>query len=406
MGPPLPHNLNASQILTQVLVPVDLMLANPIFQCEEIDARQIFALEAQLRRLESRSLEPNALGGADFLLAACRHFPDSAVPRLLAVHRRVPGGPAMLAGLLPLRHGSADNGGVLRSWNHMFSVCGAPMIDAEHADAVLGALLFHLARNGAGPAALCLGQIALAGPFAAALQKACRRLDLKLDLLSPYSRAALAVPPEQPVWSRSRRKQRRRLSGAGETAFRVTETYAEVRTALETFLALEAGGWKGAGGTALISDPAHANFVRALVWSAARAGNVRIGELIHAGATIASVVMFTAGDRGFAWKIAHDETCARFSPGSLVMLELTDWLAARGDLVMVDSCASEGSRLVEPIWDHRLVIADAMVALRPAGSRRYRSALLRERLRRSLRARAKSIYHRLRGTGPAALAGA
>jgi CelD/BcsL family acetyltransferase involved in cellulose biosynthesis len=401
MGPPLPQNLTVSAGHAAVPAPADVRLA-PTYNVETIDARDIFAHEADIRRLEAASIEPNGLGGADFLLAACRHFPEHALPAFLAIRRREPGHSGALLGLIALRGpGLVRPGGILRSWDHVFSVCGAPLVDAREAVPVIVATLRHLGGTPQGPAALCLGQINVEGRFAAALATACATLDLNLDYLSSHTRAALVLPSDRPIWNKSRRKQRRRLAATGELSLRVSTTYAETRSALERFLALEAGGWKGAAGTALLSDPAHANFTRALVWSNARQGTVHIAELVHAGTAIASVIVFIAGTWGFAWKIAHDAAFLRHSPGALLMLELTDWLAAQGALSGVDSCAGEGSLLVEPIWQHRLTIADAMVALRPATTPRYRSALARERLRRSLRARAKAIYNRIRRAQPA-----
>ena len=58
------------------------------------------------------------------------------------------------------------------------------------------------------------------------------------------------------------RRQRNRLAEHGAVHFDVARTPAEVATALETFLALEASGWKGQRGTALVQNAGDAAFIR------------------------------------------------------------------------------------------------------------------------------------------------
>ena len=58
------------------------------------------------------------------------------------------------------------------------------------------------------------------------------------------------------------RRQRHRLAEHGAMHFDVARTHDEVATAIETFLSLEASGWKGPRGTALVQHDGDARFVR------------------------------------------------------------------------------------------------------------------------------------------------
>jgi hypothetical protein len=58
------------------------------------------------------------------------------------------------------------------------------------------------------------------------------------------------------------RRQRNRLGDVGTLRFSVAQTPPDVRDALEGFLKLEASGWKGRNGSALISNDGDAAFIR------------------------------------------------------------------------------------------------------------------------------------------------
>lgn len=380
---------------------------SPPLVVESFGPRELFALEADIRALEQMTLEPNAQGSADFLLAACHHFPENAAPSFIAVFFADDSATRRLVGLFPMARTRFDlTGSIRRSWTHSFSTFGAPLIAADMAETVVAALLPTLGAAPNAHSALCLSGLTADGPVAKAIQSVAASLGLKVDLLSRHQRAALSVPPASPeAYNRrmkTRSRQRRRLSERGALTFRIAESYDEIRAALETFLAMEARGWKGANGTALVQNPAHSNFTRAMVWSAAQHGNIRIAELQLDGVTIASTVMQIAGTRGFLWKIAYDESYAAFSPGVLLILDLTQWLIEDGLCTLVDSCTEAGNPMMEALWSERIEIADLMISLRPEHLPAYRATLARERLRRDLRRRVKIIYNRFLRQTPAA----
>jgi len=72
-----------------------------------------------------------------------------------------------------------------------------------------------------------------------------------------------------------------------------------VGPAFETFLALEKASWKGAQGTALLSDPADAAFVRKLLQQLAAKGDASVALLQVNGAAIAAQVLMYCGTTAY-----------------------------------------------------------------------------------------------------------
>lgn len=359
------------------------------------DAHAIIGIEAALRDLESRSAEPNPLGGTDFIIAACRHFAESLTPAFLTVTDPI----GHLVAVVPLSSPRLDfTGTILRTWQHPFSSWGTPMIDAAQVDQVCHAILTYLATSSRS-SAIYLGNLQAEGAVARSMAKSANDLSLEVTAFQTHERAALFIPPataSQSGDSKGRRRQRRRLSEKGSVAFDVIEDYSGLRASLETFLALEARGWKGRRGTALLQDPSHVNFIRALTWSLAEQQKVQIAELRLDNHVIASTIIFWSGNNACLWKIAYDEDYAAFSPGAHLVLDLRNWLNLRKNPAFVDSCASPGHWMIERLWPDRIAICDLMIALDQSRLPAYRASVLREKIRRNLRARIKTVYNRLR----------
>jgi hypothetical protein len=137
-----------------------------------------------------------------------------------------------------------------------------------------------------------------------------------------------------------------------------------VAAAIETFLKLEASGWKGKRGTALGQDEGDATFIRRASKGLAETGQCEIVTL-HAGETpVASAIVLRHLDRAFYFKLGIDEHFAKFSPGVQLTLDLTRQLCADPSLATADSTASADHPMINPIWRGRLKIGDVVIPLR------------------------------------------
>jgi Acetyltransferase (GNAT) domain len=165
---------------------------------------------------------------------------------------------------------------------------------------------------------------------------------------------------------------------------------------VEDFLRLEAEGWKGRAGTASTQRPDRLAFVRQVAAGMAADRLARVYLLKLDGRAIATVIMFVQGGRGWAWKIAYDETLARFSPGVQVMVGLTDDLLGDPAISSLDSLAEVPHQMLSHVWRERLALDDWLVDLTPGGSILRPVALLAERSRRRLHGVLRSLMVRLR----------
>jgi hypothetical protein len=160
------------------------------------------------------------------------------------------------------------------------------------------------------------------------------------------------------------RRQRHRLAENGEIHFDVARTPEAVAAAAETFLTLEASGWKAKRGTALVQDPGDARFIRRATLALAETGQCEIVTLRTGDTPVAAAVVLRHQDRAFYFKLGVDERFARLSPGVQLTLDLTRHLCADPAIAMADSTASADHPMINPIWRGRLAIGDMLIPLR------------------------------------------
>ena len=185
----------------------------------------------------------------------------------------------------------------------------------------------------------------------------------------------------------------RRLRERGEVRFRVASDEA----AIETFLALEAGGWKGAQHTALGADAGLAAFTRSMLANLAQEGKLAIHLLERDGEALAIGLMLRSGDRAFYWKTAYDESYAEYSPGLQLTLELSRAQQRDSTIAATDSCAIEGHPMIDRLWTARLALVDCALASRPGPAHGLALWLAYEMTKRRLRETAKRLINPLRG---------
>ena len=87
--------------------------------------------------------------------------------------------------------------------------------------------------------------------------------------------------------------------------------------------ALEATGWKGQRGTALVQHDGDHRFIHEAATALAAQGAFEIATLSHGGKPVACGLVLRHQRRAYFFKIAIDETEARTSPGVQLTLDLT-----------------------------------------------------------------------------------
>ena len=254
---------------------------------------------------------------------------------------------------------------------HPYGTLCTPLLGADDAEAAAAALM--RSARAAGAHALILREVATEGAAMAALSAALQREGLGPRLLQSHVRACLDATrdPEELLQEalgakklKELRRLRNRLADHGAISFEVARSPDEVSAATDIFLALEASGWKGQRGTALIQSDGDTAFIRRATQALAATRQCEIVTL-RAGATpIAAGVVLRHQDRAFYFKLGVDERFAKFSPGVQLTLELTRHLCDDPMIASADSTAGPDHPMINPIWRGRLAIGDVLIPLR------------------------------------------
>jgi CelD/BcsL family acetyltransferase involved in cellulose biosynthesis len=269
-----------------------------------------------------------------------------------------------------------------------YAFVSSPVIDPACIDEVMAAFLRAIESSPALPKVVSLPSIDAECPSYSALRK---HLAARGGATLTLSEAARPFVTREFGVKRSgstRKKLRQdwnRLSALGAADVVNDRGRAAADQAFETFLALEKASWKGARGTALLSDAQDAAFVRRLFQRLAGQGNASVALLRLDGEAIAAQVLMYCGATAYTWKTAFNAGYGKYSPGALLIDKITADLFAGPTVMAINSCATEDSFMAQ-LWAGRRAMADMLVDIGPGTSPAFR-----------LEAARRLAYQRLRG---------
>jgi len=366
-----------------------------------------FDLVEELDYLCARTIEPNVFFNPRFLAPAMPRLEDREVK--LAVIRDGDEYRNRLRLLVPFsveRPAVPLGVPVMRTWSSPFGPIGTPLVDHDDPIGVVEDFFGMLSRPHLKlPKVFVLPDMRLDGPLASVLATVAETRGLTMVTTGKADRPVLESTLDGEAYlkaslrahhHREFRRLKRRLGDLGKLEHIVARGPDEIRHAIESFLTLEAAGWKGRERTAMAIDRYRAAFAREAVHRLAEQDMCRIHSLTLDGRTIACLVVFVEAGVAYTWKTAYDETLATYSPGTLLMIEVTRQHLDDPNIIATDSCAVPDHPVMSRLWSERRPIGTMIVALTPQADRAARQAAQQLHLYRETRNMARIVRNRVR----------
>jgi CelD/BcsL family acetyltransferase involved in cellulose biosynthesis len=314
------------------------------------------------RALAAAAGEPNLFMEPAPVLAAL-DYPDAEAVFAILVW----GAAQRLDGMLLLkpRRRSWPLPSAVESWSYRLRAFGEPLIRSGREHAFWCAVLPQLDRL-RNFSVLRLAQLPHGSASTSALREVTAGLGRPLYETRRLERAMLRGPTSVVDYLarlptkmlREQKRRRRRLEELGPVRFVQLQPDDDPAPWIDELVALEAAGWKGREHVAAASEPHVEHYVRTVLTEAHSAGRLDMRRLELDGRTISIIAHIESGRSAISFKIAYDETYARYSPGVLLQM---NYLERGLSLEWVDSCATPGHPMFETLWLERRPIVTLMV---------------------------------------------
>jgi hypothetical protein len=366
-----------------------------------------FDLVEELDHLCARTIEPNVFFNPRFLAPAMPRLEDREVR--LAVIRDGDEERSRLRLLVPFsvdRPAIPLGVSIMRTWSSPFGPLGTPLVDRDDPAGVIEDFFAMLGRPHLKlPKVLVLPEMRLDGPVASLLSVVAESRGLTLVTTNEAQRPFLESDLDGDAYLKASlrshhlrefRRLRRRLAEHGKIEHVVARTADDIRVGLEAFLTLEAAGWKGRERTAMAVDRYRAAFAREAVHRLSEQDLCRVHSLTLDGKVIACLIVFVEAGIAYTWKTAYDEAYAQFSPGTLLMIDVTEQHLDDPNIMATDSCAVPDHPVMSRLWSERKPIGTIVVGLTPQADRMARQAASQLQFYRDTRNMARLIRNRVR----------
>lgn len=321
----------------------------------------IHAHRSAWQQLADTALEPNAFAEPFALMPALFAFASPDVTLALAYLE------TDLIGVFCVERRSRFRGLPVPSligWTHPHMYLAAPLLSPEVPDIAWTAFLLWARRTGA---IVIEWPLLPNGPTQDALQTALKNVNAAHHCQETFARMVLDSDGRnsetflrETCSAKSRkswRRQMRRLGEQGALETRVLDATEDPKPWIDAFLALESSGWKGQDGTALASSGESSAFFHDLCHLGHQRGQLSMLGLFLDDIPIAMQCNLVRGSKGFAVKVAFDESWARYSPGVLLEVEAIRHYLDQTDLRWMDSCTGASASVMSRLWNSQTKIS-------------------------------------------------
>ena len=247
----------------------------------------------------------------------------------------------------------------LQSPPYDYAFAAGPVIDPDHAGAVMAAFLEAIANDAKLPNVIKLKLLdgEAAAPIIDAVQARCGQMLNLAERPRPFL-SGESGRKRSGSTAKKLRQDWNRLSALGTAEIVNLRDPGAKLAAFEIFLQLELDSWKGSRGTALRSQSEDAAFARLFIANLAERGAASVALLRVDERPIAAQVLLYSGATACTWKTAFDAEYSKFSPGALLIDKVTDALFASG-VTQIESCATEDSFMAQ-LWTGRRMTVDLL----------------------------------------------
>jgi CelD/BcsL family acetyltransferase involved in cellulose biosynthesis len=330
------------------------------------------ALERHIPAWESlaaSAIAPNPFYEPWMLIPALRELADEPVSILLIYGTSGD----RLCGLMPVvRRSSYHRMPIpnLRFWKHKYCFLCTPLLRAGFAESALAAYLGWAESNLTAWSLIEFNHTAGDGPFSKLLKAELQRRNHQRCLVETFERAMIRPAASGLSYlesniSNGRRKEWRRqfnrLQEQGCVEFTELDREEDTDRWIDHFMEVEASGWKGRAGSAILSDVRSQRFFSQVMHGAFQCGKLMMLSLCLNGVPIAMKCSIRGGKGVFAFKIAYREDFRRFSPGVQLELETIHRLHRNRDIQWMDSCAEPNHVMIDHLWAERRTIQTVTV---------------------------------------------
>lgn len=377
----LTQNSNATEPLPVVL-PGSASTARPKLQAKWMDFEELRTMREAWDGLAQNALWRNASFEPNYLLPALKHLASESV-RVMAVEDLAANRRQRMVALVPFEEKRVYRlpFKAVEIWKHDQCFDSTPLLSKNFAPDAWQSICKKLIADNY--ALLSLDTVLAESKFDSVLRNAEKELGIARFQRDHFQRAAFT--PDQTVESytknhvsKSLRKNTgrllRRLEDTGTVSWETSDSSNDFEQLAEDFLRIEASGWKGEEGTALLSSDSTSAFYRQLIRESANDGKARFLSLKLDGRPIAMLSDIQTGQCVYSYKTAYDDEFSAFSPGQQVELKNLEFLHRDG-IELGDSCTSTSNSTINRIWGQKLAFQNLILSLAPGLARTAVKAL-------------------------------
>jgi len=320
---------------------------------------RLASIERQWQELGARAAEPNPFYEPWMLLPALRAFATGDRVRVLLALAPHPSpsnkGGWLLCGVFPVEITARR----VQLWKHPYCYLCTPLLRAGYEREAVAAFFDWLEKHAP---LVRLEDVPGEGPFRLLLVEELYRRRWPYAVSAWYTRALFKPAAtgqdflERSLNGKRRkelRRQRSRLAELGRLELFELAPGEDPSSSVEDLFRLESNGWKGRGKDAAIRKEAHRAYLLEMAKQAQERGKLMMMGLRLDGRPIAVKYNLLANEGSFAFKIAYDESFARYSPGVLLELDNVEKLHERKEIQWMDSCAAPERFMINHLWPDR-----------------------------------------------------